>query len=456
MSNKTKRAAVILAAGKSTRMKSAKSKVLHEVGGLPMLAWVTKLARSAGVEKIIAVVGEANGDVRAAAEELGLEIAVQEPQLGTGHAVRAAEAKLTGFDGDVVVLYADTPLIKSETLARVFEALRSKTGTGADVAVMGFETEAPAAYGRLIEEGGRLIKIIEAKDASPAELKVQLCNSGVMAASAYDMFKALSEVGNDNANGEYYLTDIVEILRKHGKSAVAVHADEEEVLGVNSRSDLALAEQAFQTRMRTQTMDAGVTLRDPDTTYFSWDTEIEAEAEIGANVVFGPGSYVSAGAVIHPFCHIEGAAIGKDAQIGPFARLRPGVHMCEKSKAGNFVEIKKSIVGKGSKINHLTYIGDAEIGVGVNVGAGTITCNYDGYAKHKTIIGDGAFIGTNSSLVAPLTIGAGAYLASGGVITENVPDDALALGRAKQANKEGWAKRYRVAQEKRKAKREQP
>jgi len=450
MSNISKRAAVILAAGKSTRMKSAKSKVLHEVGGLPMLTWVTRLARSAGVEKIIAVVGEADSDVRAAAEGLGLEIAVQEPQLGTGHAVQAAQANLDGFDGDVVVLYADTPLIKLGTLTRVFEAL----DTGTDVAVMGFKTEAPAAYGRLIEDDGKLIKIVEAKDASPEELEVQLCNSGVMAASARDMFAALSKVGNDNANGEYYLTDIVEIMCRQGKTAIAVHADEEEVLGVNSRSDLALAEQAFQMRMRTQMMDAGVTLRDPDTTYFSWDTEIEAEVEIGANVVFGPGSSVSTGAVIHPFCHIEGATIGKDAQIGPFARLRPGAHMGEKSKVGNFVEVKKSFIGKGSKINHLSYIGDAEIGEAVNVGAGTITCNYDGYAKHKTIIGDGAFIGTNSSLVAPLTIGAGAYLGSGAVITENVPDDALALSRTKQVNKAGWAKRYRAAQEKRKAKRE--
>lgn len=451
MSNISKRAAVILAAGKSSRMKSSKSKVLHEVGGLPMLAWVTKLARSAGVEKIIAVVGEANADVRAAAEGLGLEIAVQEPQLGTGHAVLAAKANLDGFDGDVAVLYADTPLIRPETLAHVFEVLEK----GADVAVMGFETDYPAAYGRLIEQDGKLIKIVEAKDASPAELAVKLCNSGVMAATTSDMFAALGKVGNDNANGEYYLTDIIEIMRSSGKSAVAVRADVEEILGVNSRSDLALAEQAFQTRMRTQIMDGGVTLRDPDTTYFSWDTEIEAEAEIGANVVFGPASYVSSGAVIHPFCHIEGATVGKDAQIGPFARLRPGANMGEKSKAGNFVEIKKSVIGKGSKINHLSYIGDAEIGEDVNVGAGTITCNYDGYAKHKTIIGDGAFVGTNSSLVAPLTIGAGAYLGSGGVITENVPEDALALGRAKQANKEGWAKRYRSAQEKRKAKREQ-
>jgi len=443
------RAAIILAAGKSTRMQSEKSKVLHEIGGLPMLAWVANLARSAGVDKIICVVGEANKDVRRAAENLGLEIALQEPQLGTGHAVQCAQAYLGDFNGDVAVLYADTPLIRSDTLSRVFCALEQDC----HVAVMGFETETPAAYGRLIERDGQLVKIVEAKEASPAELSVKLCNSGVMAASAADMFSAVARVNNNNAKGEYYLTDVVEILRKDGKTAMAVHADEAEILGVNSRRDLAQAEQAFQAHMRSKFMDAGVTLRDPDSIYFSWDTQVEPEAEIGANVVFGPGCYVASGAVIHPFCHIEGATIGKNTQIGPFARLRPGAHMCENSKAGNFVEIKKSVIGKGSKINHLSYIGDAEIGEGVNVGAGTITCNYDGYAKHKTIIGDGAFIGTNSSLVAPLTIGAGAYLGSGGVITENVPDDALALGRAKQANKEGWAKRYRDAQDRRSKKR---
>ncbi len=439
------RAAIILAAGKSTRMQSKKSKVLHEIGGLPMLAWVANLARTAGVEKIICVVGEANTDVLTAAEDLGLEIALQEPQLGTGHAVQSAQTLLADFDGDVAVLYADTPLIRPQTLSRVFGALEQDC----HVAVMGFETDRPAAYGRLIERDGKLVKIVEAKEASPEELAVNLCNSGVMAASAANMFSAVARVRNNNAKGEYYLTDVVEILRNDGKTAVAVHADEAEILGVNSRHDLAQAEQAFQAHMRTQFMDNGVTLRDPDSTYFSWDTEIEPEAEIGANVVFGPGSFVAGGAVIHPFCHIEGATIGKNVQIGPFARLRPGAHMCENSKAGNFVEVKKSIVGKGSKINHLSYIGDAEIGEGVNIGAGTVTCNYDGYAKHKTSIGDGAFVGTNSSLVAPLSIGTGAYLGSGGVITENVPDDALALGRAKQTNKEGWAKRYHAAQKKR-------
>ncbi|MEE9272773.1 MAG: bifunctional UDP-N-acetylglucosamine diphosphorylase/glucosamine-1-phosphate N-acetyltransferase GlmU [Robiginitomaculum sp.] len=441
-----KRAAVILAAGQSTRMKSTRSKVLHKVGGLPMLAWVAKLARAIGADKIIAVVGKDNKTVRAQAEALGLEIAVQKKMDGTGSAVLAAKDALAGYEGDVAVLYADTPLIHEDTLEQVFTALQE----GAGVTVLGFEPQQVGNYGRLIERNGMLVKIVEAKEASPKELAVRLCNSGVIAAPAKDMFVALDKVTNENVKGEYYLTDIVEILRGMGKKSVAVHAPADEVLGVNSRADLALAEQAFQTRMRRAMLDKGVTLRDPNTALFSWDTEIEADVDIGANVVFGPGTSVKSGAVIHPFCHLEGAHIGKNTQIGPFARLRPGADMGEKSKVGNFVEIKKSVIGKESKINHLSYIGDAKIGAGVNVGAGTVTCNYDGYNKHKTVVGDGAFIGTASSLIAPVTIGEGAYLGTGGVITKDVPKDALAIARADQVNKDGWAKRYRAAQESRK------
>jgi len=439
---------VILAAGKSTRMMSARSKVLHEVGGLSMLAWVARLARSVGVDKIVTVVNAGRSDVRDEAERLGLEIAIQEPQLGTGHAVLAAKEHLQGFDGDMVVLYADTPLIQTETLTGIFNTLDDF----AHVAVLGFEPADAGAYGRLIVEGGRLMKIVEAKDATNSELAVRLCNSGVMAASCQNMFGALAKVNNENAKGEYYLTDVVGILRNEGKIAAAVTADATEVLGVNSRRDLAGAENAFQNRARLNMMQSGVTLRDPDSIYFSHDTQIAADVEVGANVVFGAGVSVETGAIIHPFCHIEGAHIGSGAQIGPFARLRPGTNMGAKSKAGNFVEIKKSIIGKDSKINHLSYIGDAEIAGSVNIGAGTITCNYDGYKKHKTKIGEGAFIGTHSSLIAPITIGSGAYLATGGVITEDVPKDALALGRSKQTNKEGWAKRYREAQTKRQEK----
>ena len=438
------RAAVILAAGKSTRMKSVKSKVLHEVGGRPLLGWTHALASRQGCERVICVVGEANADVRAYAEGLGMEIAVQEPQEGTGHAVLCAKDALAGFEGDVIVLYADTPLITEKTVAKVFTTLES-----ADVAVLGFEAEEPGAYGRLIEADGELQAIVEAKEASPEQLQVRLCNSGVIAGDWSKMLEALGKVTNDNAKGEYYLTDVIGLVRDAGGSAKAVRGDESEMLGVNGREELAQAHKAFQDNMRALVMGEGVTLRDPETTYFSWDTEIARDAVIGEHVVFGPGVKVGSHTVIHPFCHIEGTEIGKHAQIGPFARLRPGTHLSDKTKVGNFVETKKAVVGEGSKINHLSYIGDAELGAGVNIGAGTITCNYDGYRKHKTIIGDGAFVGTNSSLVAPVTVGKGAYLGSGGVVTEDVPADALAVARAKQVNKEGWAAKFRAAMEKR-------
>ncbi len=441
------RAAIILAAGKSTRMKSKTSKVLHKVGGKSMLSWVSDLARSVGVEKLVCVVGEANQDVRKAAEALGMEIAVQEPQLGTGHAVLAAKDNFKNFDGVVTILYADNPLIRPETAEQVYTLLEQ----GADLAVLGFESADPTPWGRLVMEGDDLTAIVEAKDASEAQKKITFCNSGVISASSADMFSALERVTNNNAKGEYYLTDIVEILRKDGRKTVAASADEKEVFGVNSRSDLASIEQYFQDRMRKHFLDNGVTLRDPETTYFSYDTQIEQDADIGANVVFGPGVSVASDAVIHPFSHIEGAIIGKGSVIGPFARLRPGTELGERTKIGNFVETKKARLEANSKVNHLSYVGDAEIGKNVNIGAGTITCNYDGYFKHMTKIGDGAFIGTHSSLVAPVTIGKGAFLGSGGVITKDVPDDALALARADQSNKDGWAKRYHAAMQKKKS-----
>ncbi len=443
----TSRAAIILAAGKSTRMKSSRSKVLHPVGGRPMIDWVTALARGAGVEKIVCVVGEGNADVRAAAEAQGLEIAVQEPQLGTGHAVQCAKEALAGFEGQVVVLYADTPLISGPTLSRVFDAFESHA-----MSVLGFEAEDPAAYGRLVTSGSDLHAIVEAKECSPEQLKITLCNSGVVAATAADLFSACDRVTNDNMKGEYYLTDIVEILRGDGKNATVVHASETEVLGVNDRRDLAQAEAAFQALMREAAMKNGVSLKHPETVFFSHDTVLENDVTVDANVVFGPGVIVRRGATIHAFSHLEGADVGEGANIGPFARLRPGTKLAAETKVGNFVETKKAVVGKGSKINHLSYVGDAVLGEGVNVGAGTITCNYDGYNKHQTTIGDGAFIGSNSSLVAPVTIGAGAFLGSGGVVTQDVPDDALALARSKQENKVGWGARFRAAQEKLKAK----
>lgn len=443
----TRRAAIILAAGKSTRMKSVRSKVLHPVGGRPMIDWVTALARGAGVEKIVCVVGEGNADVRAAAEAQGLEIAVQEPQQGTGHAVQCAKEALAGFEGQVVVLYADTPLITGETLSRVFDAFETHA-----LSVLGFEPEDPAAYGRLVTSGSDLHAIVEAKECTKEQLKIGLCNSGVVAASAADLFSACDRVTNDNIKGEYYLTDIVEILRGDGKSATVVHASETEVLGVNDRTDLSQAEAAFQTGMREAAMKSGVSLKHPETAFFSYDTILEPDVTVDANVVFGPGVTVRRGATIHAFSHLEGTEVGEGANIGPFARLRPGTKLAENTKVGNFVETKKAVVGKGSKINHLSYVGDAELGEDVNVGAGTITCNYDGYNKHKTVIGDGAFVGSNSSLVAPVKIGAGAFLGSGGVVTDNVPEDALALARSKQVNKPGWGQRFRAAQEKLKAK----
>lgn len=429
-------------------MKSAKSKVLHPVGNRPLIEWVGALAASVGVSRTICVVGEGNQDVKAAAETLGFEIAVQEPQLGTAHAVGAAKEALKDFNGQVVVLYADTPLIQTETLQRCFERLEHE----ADLVVMGFKAEDPAAYGRLMMSGDNVLDaIVEARECTPEQLRVDMCNSGVMAGDCRTMFDAISKVTNENAKGEYYLTDIVEIMNKDGKRAEVVTADEGEVLGVNDRRDLAQAEAALQANMREAALKNGVSLKHPETIFFSYDTVIEPDVTIDANVIFGPNVTVRTGAFIHGFCHIEGTEIGANAQIGPFARLRPGTVLGEDTKVGNFVETKKAIVAKGSKINHLSYIGDAELGEGVNVGAGTITCNYDGFNKHKTTIKDGAFIGTNSSLVAPITIGKGAYLGSGGVITEDVPDDALAVARAKQSHKLGWAARYRTAMSKRKA-----
>ena len=429
-------------------MKSSKSKVLHPVGHRPLIEWVGALAQSAGVSRTICVVGQDNQDVRTAAENLGFEIAIQEPQLGTAHAVNAAKNLLAGFEGQVVVLYADTPLIRPETLQRCFERLE----TSADLVVMGFKADDPAAYGRLILSGEcKLEAIIEARECSEEQRLIDICNSGVMAGDCQSMFAAIDKVGNDNAKGEFYLTDIVEIMNADGKCSEVVMADEEEVLGVNDRTDLANAESAFQKRMRAAFLAEGVSLKHPDTVFFSHDTMIETDVTVDANVVFGPGVTVRTGAIIHSFCHIEGTEIGHAAQIGPFARLRPGTVLAENTKVGNFVETKKAVIGKSSKINHLSYIGDAELGDDVNIGAGTITCNYDGFNKHKTTINDGAFIGTNSSLVAPVTIGKGAYLGSGGVITDDVPDDALAVARAKQSHKLGWAARYRSAMLKRKA-----
>lgn len=442
------RAAVILAAGQGARMKSALAKPLHAVAGRAMLDWSLGLARSAGAAQIVTVWGAHGPAVRDRAESAGSMTVIQDPPLGTGHAVRQAEAALAGFEGDVVVLYADTPLIRPETVEAVFAALDD-----AAVAVLGFEPREPGGYGRLIESApGVLEAIVEAKDATEAQRAVRLCNSGVIACRAEHLWGWLSKLKNDNAKGEYYLTDIVAMARADGLNARVVRADPGEVLGVNDRADLAAAEAAFQTRRRAEAMTAGVTLIAPETVFFSHDTELAADVLVEPNVVFGPGVSVASGAVIHAFSHLEGARVGPGCEVGPYARLRPGAVLEAGAKVGNYVEVKKSRLGEGAKANHLAYIGDSDVGANVNIGAGTITCNYDGFLKHRTVIGEGAFIGSNSSLVAPVEIGAGAMTGSGSVITGDVPADALALARARQENKPGWAARFRAAMSAKKTK----
>lgn len=430
--------AVILAAGDSTRMKSSMSKVLHPVAGLPMIAHVMRAVAAAGMSDAALVVGrDAEKVAKAGAlEGVAVESFLQTERLGTGHAVLAArEAIAKGFD-DVLIAYGDVPLIT----AAPFAAAREKLAAGADVVVIGFHTDKPTGYGRLLVENGELIAIREERDASDAERKVTWCNSGLMAIDGRKALALLDKIGNANAKGEYYLTDIVEIARAEGGKVVVVDAPEEEVAGCNNRAELAMIEAMWQRRRRHELMLSGVTMIAPETVFLAFDTEIGQDALIEPNVVFGPGAVIAGGAVIHAFSHIEGARVAKDATVGPYARLRPGADLAEGSKVGNFCEVKNGRIGEGAKVNHLTYIGDAVIGAHTNIGAGTITCNYDGVNKHLTEIGANAFIGSNSSLVAPVSIGDGAYVASGSVITENVPVDALALGRARQEIKPERAK----------------
>lgn len=437
------RAAIILAAGKGTRMKSALPKVLHAVGGRAMIDWSIALADAAGCSRKIVVCSPGQEALQAhIAARLGEDaIAIQDPPLGTGHAVRAAEDALVGFDGALVVLYGDTPLIRPVAVESLFAALDD----GAALGVLGFEAADPGAYGRLIcDETGGLERIVEARDASPEELVVPLCNSGVMAGHAKEMFALLSKVTNDNAKGEYYLTDIAGLARAAGRRCAVVRCEEADVLGVNSRAELAAAEAAFQERMRAGMMAAGVTLRAPDTVFFSHDTAIGNDVTIEPNVVFGSGVTVEAGATIRAFSHLEGAHVSTDAIIGPYARLRPGAEIGEGAHVGNFVEIKNVRLGAAAKVNHLAYAGDGSIGAGANIGAGTIFCNYDGFAKHETHVGADAFVGSNSALVAPVRIGDGAYVGSGSVITADVGADALAIARARQVERDGWAVRFRA------------
>ncbi len=437
------RFAIILAAGKGTRMKSPRPKVLHEIGGRSMLAWSVALARELGCKRSVVVVGPDMPQLsEAAAKLVGAEdVVVQREQLGTANAVDAARAALSGAEGEAIVLYADTPLIPVEAGERAFAEL----GKGASVCVLGFEARLPNRYGRLVTTGsGALEAIVEANDASEDQLKIALANSGVMAAPVKLMFELLAEVKNDNAKGEYYLTDLVGLARGRGRQAAVALCEERDVQGVNSQGELAQVERVFQDGVRERMLVAGVTIPAPETVFFSHDTKIAAGVTIEPNVVFATGVSVENGAVIRAFSHLEGAKVGAGALVGPYARLRPGAVIGKDAHIGNFVEVKNVTVGEGAKANHLSYLGDGEVGAGANIGAGTIFCNYDGFFKYRTVVGEGAFVGSNSSLVAPVTIGAGGYVGSGSVVTENVPADALAVARGRQANKDGWAKAFRA------------
>jgi bifunctional UDP-N-acetylglucosamine pyrophosphorylase/glucosamine-1-phosphate N-acetyltransferase len=433
--------AVVLAAGEGTRMRSSLPKVLHRIGGDTLVAHVLTTAVRAGCERLAVVIGpqqaETADEVRRIAP--GASVFEQRERLGTAHAVLAARQVLTETADDVLVMFADTPLVGTDTLAR----LRAELAKGAAVVVLGFRAADATGYGRLITKGHELLAIREEKDASAEEKKIGLCNAGLMALAGKHALAILDRIGNANAKREYYLTDAVAIVRELGLTAAAIETTEDEVRGINTKAQLAEAEGVLQKRLRAAALEAGVTMVAPDTVFLSADTRFGKDVTIEPNVVFGPGVSVDDGAVIRSFSHLEGAHVGKNARIGPFARLRPGADLGTDVHIGNFVEVKASQIEDGAKANHLAYLGDARVGAGANIGAGTITCNYDGYAKHKTDIGKGAFVGTNSSLVAPVKIGDGAYIGSGSVITGDVPADALAIGRGRQSVKEGWARRLR-------------
>jgi bifunctional UDP-N-acetylglucosamine pyrophosphorylase / glucosamine-1-phosphate N-acetyltransferase len=427
---------IVLAAGMGTRMNSDLPKVLHKVAGAPLLHHALHSAASLDPGRIVVVTGHGADLVAKAAKAYddSAETVLQEPQLGTAHAVGTAAPLLADASGDAIVLYGDTPFIRPETL----DAMRAARAQHA-VVVLGFHAANPGRYGRLLTEGDALLAIREFKDATDTERAVTLCNSGVICAEVKTLFSLVGAVGNANASGEYYLTDIVEIARARGLTAGVVVCDESETMGINTRAELAGAEAAFQARARAEALENGVTLTAPETVFFALDTHIGRDAIIGPNVIFGPRVTIESGAEVKGFCHLEGCHVSRGADVGPFARLRPGAELAEGAHVGNFVEIKNATLGEGVKVGHLTYIGDADIGEGTNIGAGTVTCNYDGVMKHRTIIGKGAFIGSDTMLVAPVSVGDGALTASGSVITENVPAEAIALGRAKQVNKPGLA-----------------
>jgi bifunctional UDP-N-acetylglucosamine pyrophosphorylase/glucosamine-1-phosphate N-acetyltransferase len=438
-------AAIVLAAGKGTRMKSDLHKVLHPIAGRPMLMHLMDAVDALSPAKKVVVVGSGKEQLEAALAG-SAELAVQEPQYGTGHAVQQAEGALGGFakenpNGDVLILYGDVPFVPTATMQAMIDRLNA--GDGPAVVVLAFEPDDTQSYGRVITEGDRILKMVEHKDATESERACRLCNSGLMAVKARDLFGLLARVSNDNAAKEFYLVDIVNIANADGRHCAVVKTDPFDVAGINSRAELAQMEGQWQQRRRRKAMDEGASLIAPKTVWFAYDTVVGRDVLIEPNVFFGPGVTIADHAKIRSFCHIEGASIGEGAEVGPYARLRPGAVLGEKSKIGNFVEVKKASLGKGAKANHLSYIGDADVGAGANIGAGTITCNYDGYFKYQTVIGEGAFIGSNSALVAPVTIGAGAIVGAGSTVTADVSADALALVRPEQREKSGWAKRFR-------------
>ena len=442
-------AVIVLAAGKGTRMKSDLHKVLHPVAGRPMVEHLLASAAELSPERQVVIAGHGREQLTAALGNRA-QIVVQEPQLGTGHAVLQAENALAGFAGDVLILYGDVPFVRADTMRTMLERLHGDDSPA--VVVLGFEPDDALQYGRVIAENGRIAKMVEHKDANPAERACRLCNSGLMAVRAADLFGLLAGLGNDNASGEYYLTDIVNIANAAGRTCAVVITDEpDEVAGINSRAELAEAEARWQHRRRRRAMEEGITLVAPETVWFSWDTVVGRDVLIEQNVVMAPGVTVADNVTIHAFCHLEGATLASGVSIGPYARLRPGARLGEQVKIGNFVEVKNAIIGKGAKANHLSYIGDAEVGEGANLGAGTITCNYDGYFKHKTVIGPRAFIGSNSALIAPVRIGADAIVAAGSAVSRDVADGELRMVRAEQLVKPGWADRFHDAMKKKKA-----
>jgi len=442
MTDQRRFAVVILAAGQGTRMRSDTHKVLHPIAGRPMLLHLLDRVDALGAEKRVVVLGKGREQVEAAIADRGVEIAVQAEQKGTGHAVQQSADALGGYDGAVIILYGDTPFVESATLGRMLDRLDGAGGPG--IVVLASSPADPLRYGRIIlGEGDRIARMVEYKDATEEERAVRLCNSGMMAIRSSDLFRWLAQVGNENAAGEYYLPDIVNIAAAEGREAVVIEGDPYEAAGVNSRAELAHLELEWQRRRREQALEDGATLIDPESVWFAFDTKLGRDVTVEPHVVFGPGVSIADGATIHAFSHIEGATIGAKASIGPFARIRPGTILGTKSKVGNFVELKKAEVAEGAKVNHLSYVGDASVGAKANIGAGTITCNYDGFGKYRTEIGAGAFIGSNTALVAPVSIGDGAIVGAGSVITRDVEPDSLAVERNEQKGIAGWARRFR-------------